>query len=523
MYIFIIKYIKNDKKINFFQNLFVKNFPTNKFISILLYLFEIYYFSIQKNMGNIQKYCGDQCLSKEQLLPGSERILKKPKYVLNDQQEFCLNKVVNAWKHYKRQKSDPYIYPKLKAILENLDKTISQDKGTFLSLEDFETKMHPLVFLQYQKLAKAEYKSGFKIPEYNYKSEETTISKDIEIPNHVFLRRPVHLFETGEIYFGFWNLKGEMEGYGKIVTKEGLVIEGDWQKQGYCTNGRIFFKNGTFYQGGLMQFSPSNKGTLNNFYQCLYNGEWHNGEYDGVGQLLISKQCRYEGDFRNSVLFGKGKLIYESDDGQSYNYNGDFENNLFSGFGQFQFYKSKMINVENYTGNWKNGSPSGKGSYTWPSGNKFQGNYEDGKKKGLGKYIFNNGKCYYDGSWSNGKPNGKGVLVIETDDKNGPVRISGMWKLGKAQKIDSEEEFKKINCDETQLNIPVENEIFAKDFLLSFEYITPKKENIEDILNNSDNGKLQYEHTMGKGFYKGLYKVFDKNNVFSTNVLNGKQ
>ena len=480
-------------------------------------------------MGNIQNYCGDQCMTKDELMQRSERTFPGPRYVLNDQQEYCLRKVVNAWKNNKIEKNNPFSNSKLKRLIEKLDETIQDKKGDFIPEAEFENRMHPTIYVLYQKLAQAEGNTGFKslhdpkiFRNREFKEHTSTNSfNEIDFENLLVLRKPVLLRESGEIYFGFWTLKGEMQGYGKIIRK-GFLLEGEWTSVGDCLNGRLFNSNGTYFQGNLSQYIPNGKGSLSNFDVCFYNGEWLNGDYEGTGILNISIFCRYEGEFRKSAINGKGKLTYESYEGKNYNYNGEFENNNFDGFGNLQYFATKGQNAEEYTGNWKKGVPSGRGTYIWPIGSKYEGNYEDGKKRGQGKYTFNLGRSYYEGSWSNGKPNGKGVLALQSE--KGLVKISGIWKLGKAQKIDSEEEFKKINNDENKLSIPVDSEIFSNEFSLYIEYATPKKTDIAEIFNDKDNCKLQHNLNLKKGFYKGIYNTLQQKNIFSNNnVLNGKK
>jgi len=490
-------------------------------------------------------------MSKDELNERSERTFSRARYVLNDQQEYCLKKVVNAWKNYRKEKYNPNSNLRYRRLLKILDETIQKEKGQFLSEEVFESRLHPLVYIQYQKLAQAERSTGFKslVDQQNptpnkflnnfrgssnefgaaSADEHFSTSNGLEFDHMLVLRKPVLLKETGEIYFGYWTLKGEMHGYAKII-RNGLLYEGEWnnEKEGNCANARVFYANGTFFQGNLSYYLPNNKGTLSNFDDCFYSGEWLNGEYDGRGCLSISKLCRYEGQFKNSALHGEGKLIYESAaEGIKYNYNGEFENNRFNSFGNLQYYGSIGNNAEEYTGSWKNGVPSGKGTYMWPNGCKYDGNYEDGKKRGQGKYTYNLGKSYYEGSWSNGKPNGKGVIAFASSDSleshKGPappaLKIAGIWKLGKAQKIDSEAEFKKLNSDESKLAIPIESEIFSNEFNLNIQFVTPKKNDLAKIFNDKENAKLKFavsNHQLTREFGKGIY-----NNAI--NIINGKR
>lgn len=474
-------------------------------------------------MGNIESYCGGQCMSKDEIMQKSERIFPRPQKVLNDQQEYCLRKVANAWKNYKNEKSNPFSSLKLKKLLKILDERIQNEKGEFVSQKDFESKMHPEVCILSQKLAQAERTRGFKSLQdpksprdvgFNDHTSSSSLNK-LDFDNILVLRKPVLMRDSGDLYFGFWNLKGETQGYAKII-RDGMLFEGDWTSAGNCSNGRLYYTNGTYFEGNISHFLPNGKGTLSNNDDCFYIGDWVNGEYNGTGILSISRVCRYEGELKMSALQGKGKLIYESDEGKSYNYDGEFENNKFNGSGKLQYFENEGQTPAEYTGNWKNGLPSGRGHYRWPSGNNYEGNYEDGKKNGQGKYTYNSGKSYYEGSWSNGKPNRKGILVIE--DVRGQIKISGMWNHGNPQKIDSEEELKKINGDESKLIIPVDLEIFSNGFNLNLNYATPKKTEVTKLFNNFENGKLHYELVKAKGPRRGNSNSQEKREVFSNKL-----
>lgn len=47
-----------------------------------------------------------------------------------------------------------------------------------------------------------------------------------------------------------------------------------------------------------------------------------------------------------------------------------------------------------YEGNLVDGKRTGKGKYTWPSGNVYEGDFVDGERTGKGKYTDANGNIY---------------------------------------------------------------------------------------------------------------------------------
>ena len=51
---------------------------------------------------------------------------------------------------------------------------------------------------------------------------------------------------------------------------------------------------------------------------------------------------------------------------------------------------------------WKNGKPTGQGTYTWANGDKYVGKWSNGMKLGRGTYTFSDGKIEK-GIWKNGK------------------------------------------------------------------------------------------------------------------------
>ena len=458
-----------------------------------------------------------------------ERTFPERTKTLNDYQEVLLKKALNFWKRYHKEKNSPFSSKNLSEKLKELDEFISEKKGKFVNLEIFENSTTNEILNLVKKLANKEKNFGFKsilIENENIKNEENS--------DLLFLRKPV-LLENSDLYLGYWNLKGEIEGYGKLIKKStGVLIEGIFQPDGNCEFGRYFFPNGNFYyEGNLANNLPNFKGELKMkiFNEKIYSGEWVNGKFNGKGIQFLGKnnEFKYEGNFANNFFSGFGILFYNNPQELNYSYQGNFEKNKFEGQGIFKFFKNlgneENVNNNNnsnkneeYNGLWKNGLPNGKGIYLWKNGNIYEGNYEEGKKKGLGKFIFNSGNSFFEGIWSNGKPNGKGCLYLE---KEKDLKISGVWRQGKIQKIDNIEEFEKLNKNQNVLNIPIEYEIFSNDNYLNFKQITPISENPMDIYFDENNGKILSSNYF-KIFAKGIEKNIN-NNIVNNHLQEGKK
>ncbi len=102
-------------------------------------------------------------------------------------------------------------------------------------------------------------------------------------------------------------MKGKQEGTGQISGEDGTFRSGE-------------FKNG-FLLGKGIYIWPS--GTV-------YEGDWENGEKNGMGVAFnIRQKWRYEGQFKDGNYHGNGIFHYE--DGTFYI--GGFENGKHQGFG----------------------------------------------------------------------------------------------------------------------------------------------------------------------------------------------
>lgn len=236
-------------------------------------------------------------------------------------------------------------------------------------------------------------------------TELSELEKESENNSSLSKTNPVHFANTEtdeEEYFeGYVNDKGEIEGFGTLVTQTGNFYKGN-------------FSNGKF----------NGKGLFINTNGDHYYGDWVEGESKGQGELIMKSGSKYEGDFDNNMKNGKGKETYV--DGSIFE--GDFVNNeRTNGVVTFK-------DGSTYKGELKRGKITGRGEYTWPDGRKyigdilngalngngkttmadgstFEGAYHDNKKQGNGTYTWPDGNKYT-GVWRNNEPLGNGVLEV---------------------------------------------------------------------------------------------------------------
>lgn len=113
---------------------------------------------------------------------------------------------------------------------------------------------------------------------------------------------------------------------------------------------------------------------------------------------------------------GKGTFIYT--DGARYD--GDFVSGKFNGKGVYSW-----VSGERYAGDYVDGKRNGKGIFTWADGARYEGDYVDGKRTGKGIFTWPNGNRY-EGDYVDSKREGYGILYF----RDGTTQ-SGRWSNDK--------------------------------------------------------------------------------------------
>ncbi len=144
----------------------------------------------------------------------------------------------------------------------------------------------------------------------------------------------------------------------------------------------------------------------------MYEGDWVDDRFHGVGTYLWSDGSKYEGAFVFGMVNGKG--IFTASDG--FTYTGFFRNGLMHGRG-----KSKWPRGDFHNGMWWDGSMTGKARYVWPTGVEYHGKFKNGKMHGGGIESWPNG-AKFQGLWKASMIYGNGTF-FESDG----TRHDGKW------------------------------------------------------------------------------------------------
>ena len=110
-----------------------------------------------------------------------------------------------------------------------------------------------------------------------------------------------------------------------------------------------------YYKGELFNKLPNNHGSFHinkkPFIGNIYEGNWKDGEKEGIGKFKFCNGDIYDGDFKNDKFEGMG--VYKYSDGGT------------------------------YSGEWKNDLRDGKGKFTFPNGNIFEGDWKKDMRIGI--------------------------------------------------------------------------------------------------------------------------------------------
>ena len=211
------------------------------------------------------------------------------------------------------------------------------------------------------------------------------------------------------LYIGYVNIKGEKHGYGKLIQKNGIQMEGFWREDILEGWARITNEDGEILEGYFINGQINGKGIKKNLEGDLYEGGFFRGMKEGIGKEE-NKKIVYEGQYHKNLKWGKGVCYFKLLDDK---YEGEFENNSINGKGIYIWTKD-----DNYfKGNFINGQMDGLGLFVWKDGSKYFGNYKNTVKEGQGKFIWPDGKCF-EGNFLNGQPHGKGILTLTDENRN---------------------------------------------------------------------------------------------------------
>ena len=177
------------------------------------------------------------------------------------------------------------------------------------------------------------------------------------------------IYGPNDLFYGEF-VESKKNGLGCHLYSNGFVYIGD-----YCEDKKvngIVIERATgedIYRGGWHEDNYAGSGKLRNPYQnCIYEGDFARGLFDGFGKLIWSTGDYYEGQFKQGRMHGNGTLV--------------------------------LINQGTYSGCFNGGTFHGRGSIRYATGDNYNGNFERGSIHNPGDLNFSEGISVR-GEWSN--------------------------------------------------------------------------------------------------------------------------
>ena len=173
-----------------------------------------------------------------------------------------------------------------------------------------------------------------KFGEFEINKCKTNLSEKI-YPCEILIYKNFNSNEEISYYTGNVNIYYMRYGYGKLITKNGIISEGNWMNNKLNGWGRV----------------------IDTQNLIIGEGYYVDNLMEGYGKYYFSNGDFYEGYFKNGKMDGKGKYYWK--DG------------------------------EIYEGDYKNGIKEGYGIFYWINGKKYKGGFLAGKPDGNGKFYYN--------------------------------------------------------------------------------------------------------------------------------------
>ena len=147
-----------------------------------------------------------------------------------------------------------------------------------------------------------------------------------------------------------------------------------------------------------------------------WTGGCVDGKASGTGRLVWRGsygESVYEGEYRDGNLHGRGTFTWPDGD----RYEGEWRDGKTHGHGTYTWPSGTR-----YEGEYRDGNLHGRGTFTWPDGDRYEGEWRDGKKHGHGTYTWPSG-TRYEGEWRDGNMHGHGTKTWPSG-----TRYEGEWR-----------------------------------------------------------------------------------------------
>jgi len=156
---------------------------------------------------------------------------------------------------------------------------------------------------------------------------------------------------------------------------------------------RVTYANGDTFEGELADGRKHGKGVyVWKEAKASYEGQWADGQRNGDGRFNYPDGSRYEGGWEGDARNGKGTLLYPNGD----SYCGQWVGGQREGHGIYSFHhdRSQLVGQwkadrfvagkwrhrdgTQFVGTFEHGTPDGRGTFTFCSGNHCHGVFRDG-------------------------------------------------------------------------------------------------------------------------------------------------
>jgi hypothetical protein len=143
-----------------------------------------------------------------------------------------------------------------------------------------------------------------------------------------------------------------------------------------------------------------------------------------------SDKTWYSGQWSNGTRSGKGRQVFRNGD----IYNGEWWESLPDGKGKMKYSNPMGLTVfETYDGEWISGEREGNnGVMTYTDKSLYDGNWTKDQRNGLGKMTYVDKSIYY-GNWANDQRNGPGNLIYDPQMETVYTSYDGRWANDKRE------------------------------------------------------------------------------------------
>lgn len=203
---------------------------------------------------------------------------------------------------------------------------------------------------------------------------------------------------TGETDFGY------LVGQGIFKFDSGSLYEGQFANNHFEGLGTLKIPSEGTYVGSFLKSEKSGNGIFTWEDGTVYDGEWKHDQMTGQGTYTTPNNVKYVGTFDYNC-FKDGKCTFTNETGdysveyKDFNidtltvtfvdgstYIGSCDGTNISGSGTMQF-----VNGDKYTGKFTDGVRDGQGVYEWKNGDQYDGAWSKDVMSGSGKYTFASG------------------------------------------------------------------------------------------------------------------------------------